>query len=121
MALDLSHTGPPVATRDAATVLALRDTDEGPQVFMVRRDSRLGFLGGAHVFPGGALDERDCETASTPLLTGVDGVGPLARIHADETRARGQLVAAAREAATGTTWTKRARAARASKLCVLCC
>jgi len=96
-ALDLSHLGPPVATRDAATVLALRDTGDGPQVFMVRRDSRLGFLGGAHVFPGGALDERDCEAAATDVLCGIEGVGELARVHSDPARARGLLMAAVRE------------------------
>ncbi len=83
-----------VPVRDAATVLALRETGADLEVFMVRRDSRMGFLGGAHVFPGGALDERDCKTAESAL---VDDFGPIARIHADRARAGGLLVAAARE------------------------
>ncbi|HXC52483.1 MAG TPA: hypothetical protein VN634_16495 [Candidatus Limnocylindrales bacterium] len=87
----------PAPIRDAATVLALRDTEGGPQVFMVRRDSRMGFLGGAHVFPGGAVDAADCESALFSITSGFDEAGPLERLHADPVRARGLLVAAARE------------------------
>ena len=88
----------PVRIRDASTVLALRDTTEdGPQVFMVRRDSRLGFLGGAHVFPGGALDAADCEPPLLSITSGFDAVGPLERLHLDPDRARGLLLAAVRE------------------------
>ena len=90
-----SQAAPPV--RDAATVLALRDTEAGPQVFMVRRDSRMGFLGGAHVFPGGALDARDCDAATLAVASGFEAVGDLGRIHSDPLRARGLLLAAVRE------------------------
>lgn len=89
------HGGAPI--RDAATVLALRDTEAGPQVFMVRRDSRMGFLGGAHVFPGGALDERDCEPDLLSLACGFEAIGDLGRLHGDPVRARGLLLAAVRE------------------------
>jgi 8-oxo-dGTP pyrophosphatase MutT (NUDIX family) len=96
--LDFAPEGaPPPTIRDAATVLALRDTDEGPQVFMVRRDSRMGFLGGAHVFPGGALDARDCESSTLAVATGFAEVGDLGRLHGDEVRAKGLLLAAVRE------------------------
>ena len=88
---------PPPAIRDAATVLALRDTDAGPEVFMVRRASRMGFLGGAHVFPGGAVDERDCDAALIALASGFDAVGPTGCLHAEAARARGLLMAAVRE------------------------
>lgn len=84
-------------TRDAATVLALRDSPDGPEVYMVRRDSRMGFLGGAHVFPGGALDEADCGDALRALSAGFEALDPTARIHADQKRARGLLLAAVRE------------------------
>lgn len=83
--------------RDAATVLALRDTDDGPEVFMVRRDSRMGFLGGAHVFPGGALDARDSDRATLESVLGFDAVGDLGRIHSNPDLARGLLIAAVRE------------------------
>jgi 8-oxo-dGTP pyrophosphatase MutT (NUDIX family) len=88
---------PGVAIRDAATVLALRDAAAGPEVFMVRRDSRLGFLGGAHVFPGGAVDPRDCDSQLAAVIDGIPGAGLLARLHGDPVRARGLLLAAVRE------------------------
>jgi 8-oxo-dGTP pyrophosphatase MutT (NUDIX family) len=48
-----------VAVRDAATVMLVRDGSAGLEVFMVRRSLRLVFGGGAHVFPGGAVDDDD--------------------------------------------------------------
>ena len=48
-----------VPIRDAATVMLVRDGVDGLEVFMVRRSLRLVFAGGAHVFPGGAVDDRD--------------------------------------------------------------
>jgi 8-oxo-dGTP pyrophosphatase MutT (NUDIX family) len=45
--------------RDAATVMLVRDGARGLEVFMVRRSLRLVFAGGAHVFPGGAVDATD--------------------------------------------------------------
>jgi 8-oxo-dGTP pyrophosphatase MutT (NUDIX family) len=43
----------------ASTVLLLRDGAAGLEVFMVRRHQDLAFMGGAHVFPGGRVDEAD--------------------------------------------------------------
>ncbi|MDQ6698382.1 MAG: NUDIX domain-containing protein [Actinomycetota bacterium] len=48
-----------VVLRDAATVLILRDGPDGLEVFMVRRNLNSDFVGGAHVFPGGAVDPAD--------------------------------------------------------------
>ena len=45
--------------RQAATVLMLRDTPAGPEVFMVRRNRRIDFASGALVFPGGKVDAAD--------------------------------------------------------------
>jgi 8-oxo-dGTP pyrophosphatase MutT (NUDIX family) len=58
-----------VPVRDAATVMLVRDGGRGLEVFMVRRSLRLVFAGGAHVFPGGAVDEtdRDMEAWSVGL------------------------------------------------------
>lgn len=49
-------TTPPV---DAASVLLLRDSDEGLQVLLMRRHQASQVLGGAYVFPGGKLDAED--------------------------------------------------------------
>jgi 8-oxo-dGTP pyrophosphatase MutT (NUDIX family) len=45
--------------RPAATVVVLRDSSTGPEVFMVRRHADTAFMGGAHVFPGGRVDAAD--------------------------------------------------------------
>ena len=50
---------PPVATRPAATVLLLRDTDQGLEVLMTRRSANASFCPGAYVFPGGGIDADD--------------------------------------------------------------
>ena len=42
----------------AATVVLLRDTDDGPEVLMLRKNSRIAF-GGMWVFPGGRIDTED--------------------------------------------------------------
>jgi 8-oxo-dGTP pyrophosphatase MutT (NUDIX family) len=47
--------------RPAATVVVLRDSSSGPEVFMVRRHEDTAFMGGAHVFPGGRVDAADSE------------------------------------------------------------
>ena len=51
-----------VALRDAATVMLVRDADDGMEVFMLRRNLDSDFVGGAYVFPGGAVDEADRHT-----------------------------------------------------------
>lgn len=46
--------------RDAATVMLVRDDEGGGlEVFMLRRNLDSDFVGGAYVFPGGAVDEAD--------------------------------------------------------------
>jgi 8-oxo-dGTP pyrophosphatase MutT (NUDIX family) len=45
--------------REAATVMLLRDTPTGLEVFMLRRTLNAAFVGGAYVFPGGAVDPHD--------------------------------------------------------------
>lgn len=75
-----------VPLRDAATVLLLRDGFEGLEVFMLERNLRSDFAGGAYVFPGGAVDPADraadldglCEgrsDADASRRLGVDGGG----------------------------------------------
>lgn len=48
-----------VPIRPAATVLALSPRGSGFDVLMVRRNRGSAFMGGAHVFPGGAVDPAD--------------------------------------------------------------
>lgn len=45
--------------RHASTLILLRDGQEGMEVFMGRRHLKSGFVGGAYVFPGGAVDPAD--------------------------------------------------------------
>lgn len=45
--------------RPASTVVLLRDTPEGLETLLLRRNRALIFAGGAWVFPGGSLDPED--------------------------------------------------------------
>jgi 8-oxo-dGTP pyrophosphatase MutT (NUDIX family) len=49
--------------RPAATVLPVREGPQGYEILMLRRNLRSDFIGGAYVFPGGAVDEGDGEFA----------------------------------------------------------
>jgi 8-oxo-dGTP pyrophosphatase MutT (NUDIX family) len=58
------NTGAPTEPRAAATVIVLRGGDERLEVLLVRRNPASRFMGGAWVFPGGALDgTEDARTA----------------------------------------------------------
>lgn len=48
-----------IPIRPAATIVLLRDTAQGVEVFMVRRTFSIAFMAGAHVFPGGRVDASD--------------------------------------------------------------
>jgi len=45
--------------RDASTVIVLRETRGGLETFLLCRHAKSGFMGGAHVFPGGKVDAAD--------------------------------------------------------------
>lgn len=49
----------PVTPRPAATVIILRDGDQGIEVFMVVRHHQIDFASGALVYPGGKVEEQD--------------------------------------------------------------
>jgi 8-oxo-dGTP pyrophosphatase MutT (NUDIX family) len=53
------NSGPPVEPRQAASVIVLRDSAEGPEVLLVRRNPSSRFMGGVWVFPGGAVDDGE--------------------------------------------------------------
>lgn len=51
----------PAPLRPAATVLLLRDTEQGMEVLMTRRSMTASFAPGAYVFPGGGIDAADAQ------------------------------------------------------------
>jgi 8-oxo-dGTP pyrophosphatase MutT (NUDIX family) len=55
------NTGEPTVPRQAATVIVLRGGGERLEVLMVRRTPKARFMGGAWVFPGGAVDAHEGE------------------------------------------------------------
>jgi 8-oxo-dGTP pyrophosphatase MutT (NUDIX family) len=50
------NAGEPTTPRDSATVIVLRGGSRALEVLLVRRNPAARFMGGAWVFPGGALD-----------------------------------------------------------------
>ena len=86
-----------VPLRDAATVLLLRDGPQGLEVFMLRRNLDSDFVGGAYVFPGGAVDPDDRAADLEAICEGRSDGAASARLGVE----RGGLaywVAAVREA-----------------------
>jgi 8-oxo-dGTP pyrophosphatase MutT (NUDIX family) len=85
----------PVLPRSAATIAVLRDSDQGVEIYLLRRVSTMAFASGMHVFPGGTVDPRDLEHAA-------DWVGDppehwARRFGVEEPLARGLVFAAIRE------------------------
>lgn len=61
--------GAPAQTRDAATVVLLRDAPGGLETYLVKRSRTVDFMAGAHVFPGGRLDKADSSASACALLS----------------------------------------------------
>jgi 8-oxo-dGTP pyrophosphatase MutT (NUDIX family) len=59
------NTGPVKPAREAASVIVLRDSADGPEVLLVQRNPEQRFMGGAWVFPGGAVHDEDGSPAET--------------------------------------------------------
>jgi 8-oxo-dGTP pyrophosphatase MutT (NUDIX family) len=51
--------------RPAASFIVLRDSGRGPEVLLVQRNPEQKFMGGAWVFPGGAVQEEDADPTAT--------------------------------------------------------
>jgi 8-oxo-dGTP pyrophosphatase MutT (NUDIX family) len=51
--------GPETTPRPAATVIVLRGGADGLEVLLVQRNPKARFMGGAWVFPGGAVDKEE--------------------------------------------------------------
>lgn len=81
--------------KDASTVMVIRDSDAGPEVFVARRVRGMAFAGGMTVFPGGGVDAADDD----PNLawTGPEPHWWAGRLGCEEARARRLVCAAARE------------------------
>ena len=60
--------------RPAATLILVRDTNTGMEVFMIRRTHAAAFMGGAHVFPGGGVDATDSSAELAACCEGLDDV-----------------------------------------------
>src|SRR5436309_6358439 len=57
----LNTSGEPTVPRQAATVVVLRGGAERLEVLLVQRTPKARFMGGAWVFPGGAVDAHEGE------------------------------------------------------------
>lgn len=84
-----------VEPRNAATVILLRPSDLGPEVYLMRRQVSMDFAGGMCVFPGGGVDPRDFDAS-------VSWAGPTPaewarRLGTDEHTAGALVCAAVRE------------------------
>jgi 8-oxo-dGTP pyrophosphatase MutT (NUDIX family) len=87
--------------QDAATVILLRDTADGPyELFLMRRHRDQAFMGGAYVFPGGRLDDADADPKLAARIGGfrpADAKRLLQEADLPEATALALFVAAIRE------------------------
>ena len=71
--------------KPAASVVLVRAAPAGApepiEVYMVRRNQKMRFLGGYYAFPGGKVDTADCAPASLDRAHGVDSAAAEALIH----------------------------------------
>ena len=85
----------PSEPRDAATVVLLRPSPDGPEVYLLRRQTSMAFAGGMCVFPGGGVDPRDFD--HTVAWAGPSPATWASRLGVDERMARALVCAAVRE------------------------
>ncbi|WP_345524914.1 NUDIX hydrolase [Nocardioides endophyticus] len=85
----------PAEPRNAATVILMRPSAQGPEVYYMRRQDSMDFAGGMCVFPGGGVDPRDFDT--TVAWAGPSPAEWAARLGCDEETARALVCAAVRE------------------------
>ena len=85
----------PAEPRNAATVVLMRDSAEGPSVYLLRRQTSMAFAGGMCVFPGGGVDPRDFD--ATVAWHGPSPGAWAERLGTDAETARALVCAAVRE------------------------
>ncbi|HEY4994302.1 MAG TPA: NUDIX domain-containing protein, partial [Nakamurella sp.] len=84
-----------IPLRRAATVMLLRDTAAGLEVFVLRRVTGMAFAAGMTVFPGGAVDTAD--DAAPLAWVGPDAIWWAERLGVSARDAASLVVAAVRE------------------------
>lgn len=62
----------PVTPMPSATVTIVRDSAQGIEVLMMRRNLKSGFVPGMYVFPGGGLDDTDLSFKNNGLCNCLD-------------------------------------------------
>jgi 8-oxo-dGTP pyrophosphatase MutT (NUDIX family) len=85
----------PVEPRNAATVVLLRPSADGSEVYLLRRQTSMAFAAGMCVFPGGGVDPRDHD--HTVAWAGPTPEEWASRLGVDEPMARALVCAAVRE------------------------
>jgi 8-oxo-dGTP pyrophosphatase MutT (NUDIX family) len=86
---ELNSSGVETLPRQAASVIVLRGADAGLELLLVKRNPEARFMGGAWVFPGGAVDahegegdeaHRVCAVRELDEEAGIAGVDPEALV-----------------------------------------
>jgi 8-oxo-dGTP pyrophosphatase MutT (NUDIX family) len=86
-----------IPPKPASTVILSRLPDGGsPEIFLVKRHGRSGFMAGAHVFPGGRVDDSDADW-NEALTT--DRANPIWTANEDPAESIPFIIAAIRETA----------------------
>jgi 8-oxo-dGTP pyrophosphatase MutT (NUDIX family) len=75
------HAGPETAPRLAATVILLRGGAETIEVLLVKRTPQARFMGGAWVFPGGAVDRDEGQGDSALRAAALRELAEEANVH----------------------------------------
>ena len=70
----------PIVPRPAATITIVRDIDAGFEVLMMQRNLSSGFMAGAYVFPGGAIDPEDSDPRLYARCVGVNDTEASSRL-----------------------------------------
>jgi 8-oxo-dGTP pyrophosphatase MutT (NUDIX family) len=94
--LDAGAAASVAPTRDASTVVLLRDGATGPEVYLLRRAGTMAFAAGMYVFPGGSVDPRD-EALPDSAWVGPRPESWAPLLNADEGLAKALVCAAVRE------------------------